>query len=717
MNQAAGGAGLSGEELDFEDEGGVFGDGADLDLAVTEGGWNEDDGATAAAHMLQAGRHARHEPADATFEWFFRALKLRTVLQAANVVKSHRRARNGHGAVAFLHREHTESGGAPLDRGITRLLAEAFHTLLDHCLFGGGLGGRGGPSLPVLQIIRARAEGDEQEHGHDDAFHANHPGRGRAGGRFDSPAGGRGLVLVAMIQPAFMPRPRNLSSTDQRVPFPSLIGVTGLDPSAPADQRTRETLENIVAGLPGVELRFDAEAEYGIRFVAETAMTEAEGYRLVSDASGLTVMARTAAGRFYAAQTIYQLLAHAYHGDSFRRFEHAVSPAAVAAARSVPGLTIEDAPRYAVRGFMADLGRSTWSMPLLRRLVRIMAHLKMNLLHLHLMDDELCGFRCAQLPLGRENPGALDAAALRELIAYARSYHIAVMPEIESWGHVNSVTYHYPELRGAAGQFGGSSFAIGEPTYALLEKIYDEIVPCLEDEASVHLGLDEALWAVLPGEEDRGHTPESHVARLFDILQRVGARHGKKLTMHVWADHGGRPIPAELREKIVVQPWAYRPSDGPQIDEAMSRYAGEGCPPIMLGGGASWVKVHGDCEASRLWALAADPHANILGLTACFWGLNDLAGRLITLYGGAGFAWNPHDPAPTAESGPDYWLRCEIDQQMRMWQVLFPDADPDAINADRGPEEELGRYVWPPRAREAVAPTADFFPGEKPPAA
>jgi hypothetical protein len=49
---------------------------------------------------------------------------------------------------------------------------------------------------------------------------------------------------------------------------------------------------------------------------------------------------------------------------------------------------------------------------------------------------------------------------------------------------------------------------------------------------------------------------------------------------------------------------------------------------------------------------------------------------------------------------------------MRQWQILFPDADPNAINADRGPEVELGRYLWPPRAGEAVAPTADFFPDE-----
>ena len=93
-------------------------------------------------------------------------------------------------------------------------------------------------------------------------------------------------------------------------------------------------------------------------------------------------------------------------------------------------------------------------------------------------------------------------------------------------------------------------------------------------------------------------------------------------------------------------------------------------------------------------------------------GTNDVAGRLITAYAGADCAWSPATPVRSDAPAAGEVLRNTLDQQMRQWQILFPDADPAAINADRGPEVELGRYVWPPRAGEAVAPTADYFPEE-----
>lgn len=503
------------------------------------------------------------------------------------------------------------------------------------------------------------------------------------------------------------PYPQTLEITGDPVPFPAAISIHGIDPDHPAESRTAETMRKLCARLPGVTTDFDGGAAYRIVFRHDPAVAHAEGYALTSDAAGLVVAARTPAGRFYGAQTAYQLLAHAFHAGSFRRFDEAVAP------RVVPALRIADEPRYAVRSFMADLGRAPFSLPLLKRLVRILAHLKLNTLHLHLNDDELCGFRCAGLPIGTENPHALDAAALRELVTYARSHHVAILPEIESWGHVHSIVYHYPHLRGTSGQYGGSSFGIGEATYDLLEKLYDEIVPCLEDTAAVHLGLDEALWAVLPGEEQRGHTPENMVGRLHEILMRVGARHGRKLTLHIWADHGGRPVPAELRDRIVVQPWGYHEQNIPAIVEQVKRYGGAGKPLVMLGAGASWIRVHGDYEATRVWCTEAASHPNVLGVTLCLWGTNDIAGRLITAYAGADFAWSPATPARGEGPAAGETLRNALDQQMRQWQVLFPDADPAAINADRGPEVELGRYLWPPRAREAVAPTADFNPDAK----
>jgi N-acetyl-beta-hexosaminidase len=100
--------------------------------------------------------------------------------------------------------------------------------------------------------------------------------------------------------------------------------------------------------------------------------------------------------------------------------------------------------------------------------------------------------------LGKENPGAIPIQDLKAIVSYARQFNIAICPEMESWGHINSILYHYPECYGAPGVHEGASFGVGPTTILLLEKIYDEVAPCLERDSWVHLGLDEAKWKVLP---------------------------------------------------------------------------------------------------------------------------------------------------------------------------------------------------------------------------
>lgn len=519
------------------------------------------------------------------------------------------------------------------------------------------------------------------------------------------PLAGAAKPVDLMKRIPLAPVPQELAYANGATPLPMHISVHGLDAMKPGDAATIETLEKLFTVI-GVRSDFGGDAAYRVRFEHDPAVAHSEGYRLVSGASGITVRASTDAGAFYGAQTVYQLLAYARHGHAFLHFSE--YPAEGWNRHLVPHLTIQDHPAYKVRAFMADLGRAPYSMALLKRLVRLMAQMKMNTLHLHLFDDQLCGFKFEKLPIGHENPFSLDASDLKELVAYARRYHISVMPELESWGHVASLVYHYPHLRGAEGAYGGASFGIGEATYAFLEKLYDEIVPCLEREAAVHVGLDEALWAVLPGEESRGHTPTHMVGRIHEILMRVAERHGRKITMHLWADHGGRALPPELETKVVVQPWRYLGADEAGIVETLKKYGGEGKTPLMMGTGANSYAFSGNYEGTRIWCQQGLAYPNVEGVTLCMWESNDLSGRLITLYGGASFAWKPQAPARARNDSTGERLRQMMDRQMRSWQIIFPDADPAAIDVDRGPEVKTGRYVWPPFAGKAVAPTVDF---------
>ena len=425
----------------------------------------------------------------------------------------------------------------------------------------------------------------------------------------------------------------------------------------------------------------------------------------------IAIYSKTAIGEFYGTQTLYQILAFSYWGSNMLDISYKPLEKDAGEKKYIPLLSIKDEPRYKIRSFMIDLGRATFPLPYIKRIIRIMAHLKMNTLHLRLYDDELNGFRFRSIPpLGQENPFAIDSDDLKDIVKYARSFHITVMPEMESWGHVGSILYHFPDLFGATGMYGGSSFGIGVKTYQLLKKMYEEIIPCLEDDATIHVGLDEANWAVLPGEEDKGYTPTSHVGKIYDLLIQTGKKYNKKVTMHLWADHGGRPLPDRITDKVVIEPWEYTEAGGERIIEKLKKYGGKNKTPVMMGGGIRSTCYNGDYGATRIWCQQGVKYPNVLGITICMWGTNELAGRLISLYAGADYAWTPETPEIIQNDPAGESLRSNINVWMRKWQTVLPDAANNILNEDRGPETSLGKYVWPPMSNKPVAPTVNYKP-------
>ncbi|MDD4890753.1 MAG: family 20 glycosylhydrolase, partial [Phycisphaerae bacterium] len=420
------------------------------------------------------------------------------------------------------------------------------------------------------------------------------------------------------------------------------------------------------------------------------------GYRRRLSPEGVDMVGADAAGLFYATQTLLQVLA--------------LRPKPAGRIADIEALEITDWPHYRVRELMLDVGRAPFSVPLLRRAVRIMARLKLNTLHLHLHDDPLNGLRYDKLPLGSENPTAMTIDDLRCLVAYARQWHVEIIPELEAWGHAGSIVYHYPNLIGGPGMWGGFSFAIGEELYDLLEKMLDEVVPVLEPNCTVHLGLDEANWYTLPSvpaDRKNDYSPERHVARLHEILQRVGKRHNRKPRLRIWADHGGRPVPADIAPDVIVEPWMYTECREANIREKVAKYGGAGKPPFMMGGGMSSMHLSGTFGATALWCQAAMDMPNCEGIDICMWENNNLAGQLMGVFGGADYAWTPLTPA-IGEKDNLFRERIQGDVLIRMkkWQSAFPDADDGAIRLDTGPEVHAGRYIEGPLAGHPVAPTA-----------
>ncbi|MEU9096315.1 beta-N-acetylhexosaminidase [Streptomyces sp. NPDC048361] len=201
-----------------------------------------------------------------------------------------------------------------------------------------------------------------------------------------------------------------------------------------------------------------------------------EGYRLSTDRSledaAVLIEGGTPAGVFRGMQTLRQLLGP----DAFRRAPlqppgggHRAPLHPPRDGRwELPGVTIEDAPRFAWRGLMLDVARHF--MPkdgVLRYLDLIAAH-KLNVFHFHLTDDQgwrieikryprltevgawrgrtKWGHRAS--PLWDEKPhgGYYTQDDIREIVAYAVERHIRVVPEIDLPGHSQAAIAAYPEL-------------------------------------------------------------------------------------------------------------------------------------------------------------------------------------------------------------------------------------------------------------------------------
>jgi hexosaminidase len=184
-----------------------------------------------------------------------------------------------------------------------------------------------------------------------------------------------------------------------------------------------------------------------------------EGYRLTVAADGVLIRAGSAPGAFWAAQTLRQLLGP----DAFRK-----APLRADAQWTLPHCEIQDTPRFGWRGLMLDVARHFMPKDGVLRYLDLMAAHKLNVLHLHLTDDQgwrveikryprltevgawrtrtKVGLRGSTLWDERPHGGYYTQDDLREIVAYAAERHITVVPEIDIPGHSQAAIAAYPEL-------------------------------------------------------------------------------------------------------------------------------------------------------------------------------------------------------------------------------------------------------------------------------
>jgi hexosaminidase len=338
---------------------------------------------------------------------------------------------------------------------------------------------------------------------------------------------------------------------------------------------------------------------------------EDESYQLRVTPSGATLVAPNPAGILHGLQTFLQLVSTG--ADGF----------------FVPAVIIDDQPRFAWRGLLIDVGRHYLPVNVLERNIDGMAAVKMNVLHLHLSDDQ--GFRVESKRYPKLQDLGSDGlyysqAEIRNLIDYARDRGIRVVPEFDMPAHSLSWFVGYPELASTPGTYKidpATPYTVMDPTkestYKFLDKFVEEMAKLFPD-AYFHIGGDEVNgkpWDDNPKIQAFMHAHgiqnnQDLQAYFNRRLQKILSKHHK--IMVGW-DEILRP---ELPKSIVVQSW--------RGQESLAKAAEQGFSGILSFGyylDLMW-------PASRHYAvepmsglastLNVEQKNRILGGEACMWG-------------------------------------------------------------------------------------------------
>jgi hexosaminidase len=255
-----------------------------------------------------------------------------------------------------------------------------------------------------------------------------------------------------------------------------------------------------------------------------------EGYRVVTDGRPLRIQGGSAAGVFWGAQTLRQLLGP----DAFRR-----APLRPDRDWDLPEITVEDSPRFVWRGLLLDVARHFMPKEGVLRYLDLMAAHKLNVLHFHLTDDqgwrieierypkltEIASWRPRTKfghrasPLWEEKPhgGYYTQDDIREIVAYAAERHITVVPEIDVPGHSQAAIAAYPELGNTDvidttalsvwDTWGVNSNVLAptDTTLRFYEGVFEEVLE-LFPSPFIHIGGDECpkdQWRASPAAQAR----------------------------------------------------------------------------------------------------------------------------------------------------------------------------------------------------------------------
>jgi len=224
-----------------------------------------------------------------------------------------------------------------------------------------------------------------------------------------------------------------------------------------------------------------------------------EGYELNITKESIKLLAHKPAGLFYGVQTICQLLPESVESSDLQK-----------SGWKIAGADIKDIPLYKWRGSMLDVSRHFFSVSDVKRYIDLLSYYKMNLLHLHLSDDQGWRIEIKSWPnltthggstqVGGGKGGFYTQEEYKDLVKYAADRFITIVPEIDMPGHTNAALASYAELNcndSATKLYTGTEVGFSslctkkDITYKFVEDVLTELA-AITPGPYLHIGGDES---------------------------------------------------------------------------------------------------------------------------------------------------------------------------------------------------------------------------------
>ena len=333
-----------------------------------------------------------------------------------------------------------------------------------------------------------------------------------------------------------------------------------------------ELLEAALSPATGWDFKLNVTTKSSIKKgiflrIDKNADIKEEGYLLEVNKNNIVITGKKNAGVFYGIQSLLQLLPVEIYNDKRQK----------AVSWIIKGTEVRDNPQFAWRGMMLDVSRYFFTKEYVLKFIDMMAMYKLNILHLHLIDDAGWRLEIKKYPKltsvgawrgeGKERTGGYYTQEdIKEMIKYATLRNVDVIPEIELPAHTLAAISAYPHLSCRNQDFSVPTqhfisrdlYCVGqESTFEFLEDVFTEVF-ALFPSKYIHIGGDEARydrWKACPHcqkrKKDLGLEHERDLQVYFNKrIQKFVKKSGK--TLVGWDEI----IENGLTEKAVGMIWA-----------------------------------------------------------------------------------------------------------------------------------------------------------------